>query len=314
MRKLAITLLALGVLTCGAWNWMQQYKPVAVGSVVSQGWTDPISNYVFLADYGTNTSVTPQYGSAGSMLDNGNTSATPTHCVVSNQSAPLYVCVGTNELGDAIYGWSLDGDDDYFLINDNNNHTFAKVPYISNDVPFTICAWVNPYYIGVNMAVCSKWGSAGSREWGTSISSGQPKLQLNAQGNTAQSRTMTVSATIPQRDWTFVLWTGSLVNNLATNITAYTNGIVAPFTVSVLGTYIGSSNTTARVGVGGTFGQLETGSVAFVSIMNTNLTALEVTNLSYYVGCQKLQFPIAGGSTNHPSLNKRNRLPAGAYP
>lgn len=318
MKRLAIALLALGVLSCAGWNWMQQYQPVSLSAPPAPGgWTWPystndIGTALWLME-GTNTTLA--YGSIGSALDNSSVAGVPNHNVVSNTLATMYTNLGTNELGDAKFGWTFTATH-RIGINDTNSLSFVSAAPPSNDIPFTLGGWMYATNWASDTLIAKYSGSTNSEY---NVYSSGSKLRVLVACTNGGQRFWTLNSVLPSNEWVFVMAVANITQGIVSNgnVSIYTNGVIAAATYGSAGAaYYGMANQVARPTIGADSGgnNLMRGQLAMPFALTNALTALEVTNLSYYAGCQLLQFPVAGGSTNHPSLNKINKLPVEAFP
>jgi hypothetical protein len=320
MKKiLAIIMFLMIALLCGGANYYREL--LMLPRVVTGGdlhWFDPYSTNAIgttlLIDWPTNTIAAR--GSIGSAWDAGATNGVATAHVVSNSpsvaNGPAQVVIGTNSLGEVNYGWQFDGTNDFIHISDRDDLSFGN---FTNTTASTIYGWFREekppsnvtemYYFNKNAYLNREYYMYRSTSGDLSVY----YFSTNAVVGLRWYNT-SIPASSVYSNWIF--WVSSFAGKTgAASCVIYTNAVAISltYTHNPLWTAMGNGNSPLFIGKddgaisGSGSNRLFKGTMAFVGIIQTNLTSTEVTDL--FLGL---------GGTNGPGAAIRKRQPTGAYP
>ncbi len=300
-RGILISAVLLCAWVAGATGYYRQLLMLpraAVSAAADPYWTDPYSlneiGTTLLIDWPTNTVTTR--GSIGSAWDAGSTNGVATAHVISNtptaSTGPVWSNVGTNSLGDISYGWLFPASSSVRIdVSDKDDLTLASE---GADIPFTIYGWAFLTNATANGVILAK-----EKEWSIDYNAANRRLRSVRVSRLSSATNIITSAatgSFTNNQWTHFVVT--CAGGLSTN-KIYMDSIERTGLTTKDNVYKNMTNGVDNVRLGSSFG----GRLAYVGVIRTNLSPVEVTNLF-----------IGFGGTNGPGAAIRKRVPAGAYP
>ena len=180
--------------------------------------------------------------------------------------------------------FSFDGTSNYVRVPDSSTFEFTNGS--GTDLPFSISMWIRPRNLGAGVGgpLITKWNTSSAVEWDFITYNNTLEMVLRSDSSNSTSRFASFGTGYLNR-WTHVSmsYDGSESSN---GIRVYINGVRSDTDTITAGTYVGMSDTSADIAIGGRFngGNLDTGfifkgDIDDVRIFDRALTASEMYQL-----------------------------------